>query len=270
MKKNTVRTTKINMTGKPPLICVPIISEDVGGLMEQAEAALKYGADLIEWRADGFEWSRPEPVLSTVMKQLKNAAGGKPVVFTCRINREGGITSIPEDMRLQLIERAVETEFVDIVDIELSVGPNVIKRFKKAVLRNDKKLILSFHDFKDMPKERTILDRLEEAQRLGADIAKAAVTTRDPKDMISLFNTVYRAKTGRVGIPIAVMDMGRFGPLSRAALGFFGSDMVYASGSVCSAPGQISVGELRSVWKCLYKNCDGRDPDDCSNERPCR
>ncbi len=254
---------------KRPLICLPIVARDQRDLMEQASQAADYSPDFIEWRADGFDWSVGAHVLNGVLEALKRQVDGIPLIFTLRSAAEGGSKTIPGDLRLKLLKSAIGTGIPDMADMELANGSEVIQEMKEAASRCNTKLILSYHDFNGTPEESVLIERMEEARDMGADIAKMAVMARNQGDVLRLLNAVYRAKNKGLGIPITAMAMGRLGAITRITGGFFGSDMVYASGRVCSAPGQIPVRELRSLWEHLYNNCGGRDMNDYSDDCPC-
>jgi 3-dehydroquinate dehydratase-1 len=75
----------------------------------------------------------------------------------------------------------------------------------------------------------------------GADIAKIAVMTKAPGDVLRLLQVTAEARRIYPGLPLAVMSMGALGSITRVAGFLYGSDMAFAVGKEASAPGQIPI-----------------------------
>jgi 3-dehydroquinate dehydratase-1 len=238
--------------GQNPLICLPLVAMDKSTLLEQAKEIEKLGPDLIEWRADSF--SRVEDLKFTMetLKDLRGVIASIPLVFTCRPAGEGGFREIPQDIRIALIKEIIKSGLADMVDFEISNGSLLVKEIKGMVEKGETRLMLSYHNFSETPGEEFLLKKLEEAQELGADIAKIAVMPGDFRDVLNLLSATLRARTEKLKIPVAAMAMDTAGLISRIAGGLFGSDITYAEGTVQSAPGQIHVHDIRRIWDIIY------------------
>lgn len=238
--------------GAAPLICLPIVAKNTKELLQQVGELIPLKPDIIEWRIDGFDDVENIDNSLQALSELRNAIGSTPLIFTCRIDREGGMRSISREKRLELITAAVGTGHLDIVDTELCNDRDFIEKVLEGVKQQDAKLILSFHDFEKTPDESDILNRLIRAQQLGAHIAKAAVMPKSYSDVLVLLSATLKARTQALEIPIVTMSMAAEGGVTRLAGGLFGSDITFAIGKSASAPGQIPIGDLRQAMSVLY------------------
>jgi 3-dehydroquinate dehydratase I len=247
----TVRQTVIG--GPEPLVCLPLVAAKKNDLLDQAAALKQLQPDMVEWRIDGYEGACDTADCLATLDALRTAIGDMPLIFTCRIDAEGGLQPIPQPTRQTLIDAAIQSGKVDIVDIELINGPVFIENVREAAERHGVKLILSYHDFDKTPEEDFIRGKLERAQALGAHIAKVAVMPGDYQDVLILLNATLKARTRTVKIPMITMSMAQQGAVTRMAGGLFGSDITFAIGQASSAPGQIPIGELRQAMALLYR-----------------
>jgi 3-dehydroquinate dehydratase-1 len=238
--------------GQAPLICLPLVARDKGALLEQAEELLPLVPDLLEWRIDGFDAVRDVAASLDALRALAAAIDPVPMIFTCRIDKEGGMCSIAPERRLELITAAMETGLPDIVDIELCNDAAFIETVMKAAEAKGIKVIVSSHYFQETPAEATILDRLTRARDAGAHIAKVAVMPKNYQDVLVLLSATLKARSGLLDIPMVAISMGAEGGVTRLAGGLFGADITFAIGKNASAPGQIPIGELRQAMAVLY------------------
>jgi len=233
------------------VVCLPLVAADAAGLAAQAAGLLALGPDLVEWRVDHLDAvHRPAAVMAT-LTTLRENLGALPLLFTCRRRAEGGRQAISPAAREDLVRKAVASGRVDLVDAELSNPAPMTERIAVACREAGVGLVLSHHDFERTPAADEILARLTEARRRGADIAKVAVTARDPGDVLTLLAAAWQARNEAVGIPVIAIAMGDAGRLSRVLGPFFGSDLCFAAGTAASAPGQIPVADLRRAWEAL-------------------
>ncbi|MGB5987092.1 MAG: type I 3-dehydroquinate dehydratase [Desulfobacterales bacterium] len=247
----TVRGKTIG--GPLPLICLPLIAPNREDLDPQARELIALSPDILEWRIDGFEAVDSVEAGLEALAELREAVGATPLIFTCRIDREGGLASISRKTRLELITAALGSGQVDVVDTELCNDAAFIQEVLAAAKESGVKVILSFHDFEKTPEETFLVERLVQAQRLGAHIAKTAVMPRTYADVLVLLGATLKARTEGLEIPLVSMAMGAQGVVTRLAGGLFGSDITFAMGRTSSAPGQIPIAELRQAMALLYR-----------------
>ncbi|MFZ7127914.1 MAG: type I 3-dehydroquinate dehydratase [Desulfobacterales bacterium] len=251
--EHSVKVRGKEIGGALPLICLPVVANNRIDLISQIEELLPLSPDLLEWRIDGFEDIDPIEKSLQALSDLRTAIGDIPLIVTCRVDLEGGIRTISRDKRLELTAAFIRTGLADIVDIELINDQAFLKTILDAADRHGVKTMLSFHDFEKTPDEAAILDRLIRAQDLGAHIAKAAVMPGTHQDVLILLNTALKARTGALRIPMAAISMGEIGVVTRIAGGLFGSDITFALGRSATAPGQVSIGDLRQAMSVLYR-----------------
>jgi len=256
MRKQSSRQVIIRDTvigAEKVLICLPLSAGQKSRLLAQAVEIKKLGPDLIEWRVDCFEHVEERNKCLQTLKELRKEIGSIPLLFTCRSGLEGGQSTISEAMRLDLVTGALISGDIDIVDIELSSGAGFIDSMEKVRAQNRCKLILSYHNFDETPDEEFIVDKLLQAEKMGADIAKVAVMPQSNGDVLTLLSATSRARAGRVKIPMITISMGTIGAISRLGGGIFGSDITFAMGIDSSAPGQLPIGDVRKVMDIIFR-----------------
>ena len=238
--------------GSALLICLPLVARDKSDLLTQALELKQLSPDLLEWRIDGYDAVEDKQSCIDALQELLATVGPIPLIFTCRIHSEGGMKEIAQEARLELITASIAAGGVDLVDIELCNEPPFIETVKKAAHDNGSKLVLSYHNFEATPDEDALHEKLLQAQAMGADIAKLAVMPKNYADVLTLLGATLKARTGALKIPIVTTSMGPEGGVTRLVGGLFGSDITFAIGKKSSAPGQVSIGELRQAMAVLY------------------
>jgi 3-dehydroquinate dehydratase I len=123
-------------------------------------------------------------------------------------------------------------------------------RLRTVSTANGVALVASYHDFECTPGLDTLLGRIPEAERRRADVAKVAVMPKDPDDVLTLPAATCRASR-TVDLPLIIMSMGGLGALSRVVGWMYGSAATFAVGKSSSAPGQITVEELRGMLSAM-------------------
>ncbi|MEI8124746.1 MAG: shikimate dehydrogenase [Parachlamydiaceae bacterium] len=220
------------------MICVVIKGPDFEKAAEQIEKALPY-ADLVELRLDSFT--------TLNLNKLKNLRSqfSIPMIFTLRSLSQGGDYIGSEENRIADIRRlaTLEPEYIDLEHDTSSTFINELSyKFPNI------KLILSYHNFKDTPKN---LDEIyREMRKTPASFYKIAVYAKHISDALRLL--IWAQQFDEQLIPIS---MGPHGQISRIL-----GKITYASldDSQMTAPGQLSAQTLieryhyRSPKKALY------------------
>lgn len=250
--KTQVKVRNTVIGGPDPLVCIPLVAANKAELLEQAAILPPLAPDIVEWRVDGYKGVEDTTACLAALDALRTVIGDIPLIFTCRIEDEGGMQPLSQKTRMAVIEAAVRTGEVDIVDIELMNDDSFIDAVRSVAGSHGAKLILSYHDFKKTPGEAVIVDKLKQAQTLGADIAKVAVMPTGYADVLTLLQATLKARTEVLTIPLVTMSMAREGVITRMAGGLFGADITFAIGQASSAPGQIPIGDLRQAMSLLY------------------
>ena len=237
-----------------PLICTPLVGGNRDDILEELEVNMQKKPDLIEWRADYFTSIGSLGDVIEMAGLIKRMVGNTPVIFTIRSQAEGGqVTGLSI---LDAVERNIrickETD-IDYVDCELSVPFEQIIRLRGTADEYGAKLIMSYHNFAQTPTQDFLVGKVEEAVALRADVAKLAVMPKKPDDVLTLLQATLEAKR-RFGIPLITMSMGGLGSLTRMFGGVFGSSVTFAVGNSSSAPGQVPVEDLRSVFALVQRS----------------
>ena len=163
-----------------------------------------------------------------------------PLLITARDPAEGGLNALPFAERLGLLRSLIP--FASAVDVELN-NVDQYSPFLDEVRKGGIKIVLSNHNFKSFDHVATI-EALTQSRTLGADVAKAAVTLKDPVDL-TLFESLLAS---RGEAPFSLMGMGPYGPTSRLLAAQHGSLLNYGYlGAEPTAPGQWPAPLLKQV-----------------------
>jgi len=210
--------------------------------MDKAVGAIKAAnrvADLIELRVDYVK----DPDLAPLIENAK-----KPFIVTNRRREEGGRFRGNEQERYRVLREAV-TSGVQYVDAEMRSNRALLQTLIEN--RNGTKIILSFHDFQGTPSQKELRAILDRMIRLEADVIKIATFARSLEDNLTMLSLLlYARESSR---KIVAFCMGEKGKMSRVFSPLMGAAWTYASLSSdrASAPGQLTVGEMRGIWKRL-------------------
>ena len=219
-------------------VCIPIVETTV----EKALIAIKEvnrWADLIELRADYLKRVK----LSLLLENRR-----KPFIVTNRRKEEGGKHKGEERKRLAVLQEAVDLG-ADYIDVELASERSSLQ----GLIRNKKgtQVILSFHDFRRTPSLKELQSLFGQMVRSGADVIKIVSFARSWEDNLTILSLIPFAKARRR--KIIAFCMGEKGKISRLFSPCLGAVWTYASLSrvKASAPGQLTVREMKQVWEIL-------------------
>jgi 3-dehydroquinate dehydratase-1 len=253
LQRDTKIAIKNKVIGGPDyLICVPLLAAERSNLFKEVVALIRLDPDLLEWRIDAYAYTQDIDDSLDTLAALRKQIHDTPLIFTCRINSEGGLNNLTSDHRRCLLTETIKTGNLDIVDVELCNDADFIQPILETARKFGVRVILSYHNFETTPGEAFILETLLKAQDLGADIAKVAVMPKGYQDVLRLLSATLKAREQGLKIPAITISMGPQGRLSRIAGGLFGSDITFACGNSHSAPGQIPIEELRQAMAALY------------------
>lgn len=238
--------------GKKFLICLPLLSKNKEELLKDTKELLKSNPDLLEWRIDYFdeEILKDRALLEETMEELAQITKNIPLILTCRHIEEGGNKKISQNKRKDIIKRALELDLADIIDLEMMNDLDFIKDIKNLVKKENKYLILSYHNFDSTEDIESIINKIIQGENLGGDISKIAYMANSYDDSLNLLTATNKSRE-KVDIPVIGIAMGEYGKLSRVVGGFFGSDISFASGKESSAPGQLTKQDIEKILEIL-------------------
>lgn len=237
-----------------PKICVPMVGETIEQLIDEANYLKSLESDVVEWRVDFYEDVTNIDKVKEALLSIRKVLDKKPIIFTFRSAKEGGQREVEKSYYFKLNKEIASTKLVDIVDVELFNDENDIKKLIKFAHENGVAVIISNHDFNKTPSKDEIISRLKKAAELGADIPKIAVMPTCVEDVITLLDATRITKEKYVDGPIITMSMAGKGVISRLSGEIFGSSLTFGAAKKASAPGQISVGDLRKVIELIHSN----------------
>lgn len=234
-----------------PKICIPLTDPDCTGLKKSVAALSAVPCDFVEWRADHYKNPDDRGALLEALGLLRNELGSIPVLFTIRTREEGGEADMDTDTYTGLLLSVIESGLADMVDAELSKGPEAMKAIIAAAHAAGVKVVASCHDFSSTPDKAAIVDCLCRMQRLGADIAKFAAMPRCARDVLTLLDATLTMKEEHPLTPVITMSMGQYGAVSRICGELSGSCVTFGTAGKASAPGQLPADLLAVFLKSL-------------------
>jgi 3-dehydroquinate dehydratase type I len=222
----------------PFQICVPVVETSVNRARSLYLRAARRGF-WTELRLDYLE--QPD------LKRLFSTRPGQ-VIATNRPLNEGGQWGGSEDKRRLVLEEALD-HGVDFLDLELAADAAWRREIWER--RGSTQIILSWHDFSGTPRYSRLDTVLQEMLAAEADILKIVTYAQRPEDNLLVLSLISQAKVE--GREIIAFCMGPLGKWSRVVAPLLGSCLTYApfnkKGS--SAPGQLTVNEIRRAWKMM-------------------
>lgn len=251
MKTVTVKNLVIG-EGAPKII-VSLMGKDITTVKSEALAYREADFDILEWRVDHFtEVSSVDAVLEAA-RVVREVMADKPLLFTFRSAKEGGEQALSVENYIALNRAAVDSGLVDMIDLELFTGDELIKATVEYAHEKNVAVIMSNHDFHKTPAAQEIVLRLRKMQKLGADIPKIALMPQNKTDVLTLLSATLEMQERYADRPIITMSMAKTGVISRLSGEVFGSAATFGAVKKASAPGQISVTDLRTVLTILHQ-----------------
>ena len=247
-----VRNVEIG-TGKPK-ICVSNIVVTKEEILALTKKYTNIPMDVMEWRVDWYEDVTDAAKVIETAKEIRELLGEVPFLFTFRTSKEGGNFQLPDEDYKTLNIAVAQSGYVDIVDVEIFTGDEIVTEMIEKIHAAGAKIIASNHDFDQTPSQSDIVYRLRKMQDMGADIPKIAVMPQCKKDIITLLAATEEMATNFATQPIITMSMTAQGSVSRLSGEYFGSALTFGAGEAASAPGQISADQLNDVLTTIHKS----------------
>jgi len=248
----TVKIRNLVLGEKMPKICVPIVGKTEREVLEAAQNIMAYSPDIIEWRIDFLPDVLVVENTIKTLSALRETLKDMPLLVTFRTKKEGGEQAVPEEDYIRLYEKIMETGLADAIDVEVFFGENTLETLVRKAHGYRVKVIASNHEFCMTPPEEEIKRRLRLMQRCGADIAKIAVMPERRADVLTLLRATEEV-AGEKQTPVITMSMGGQGMVSRILGENFGSCLTFAMVGKASAPGQIPIGQLRTLLEMIHQ-----------------
>ena len=252
--KKIVNIRNIKIGEGIPKICIPLVGKTYEDIIEEVNNIKKFKFDLVEWRIDFYKNVNDINSIKKVLNELRIILKETPILVTFRSKKEGGELEISNEEYVKLYKDIILTNNIDLIDVELFIGDEIVKDLIEFSHKNNIKVIISNHDFNKTPNKEEIIKRLCKMQELNADLPKIAVMPKTPSDVLILLSATNEMVTKYADRPIITMSMAGDGLISRISGEVFGSALTFGSAKKASAPGQIPVSELSNILNVIHTN----------------
>lgn len=214
--------------------------------LEEAQAidANRYvDADIIEWRADFL----PKDEILQVAPAIFEKFAGRELLFTLRTRAEGGEIDLSAQEYVQVIKDITQLYQPEYVDFEYFGNKDVFDQ-----MLDFPNLVLSYHNFQETPEN--MMEILSELTSLNPKVVKVSVMAHTEQDVLDLMNFTRGFKTLNPEQEYVTISMGKVGKVSRITSDVTGSSWSFASLDVASAPGQISLSNMKKIREILNED----------------
>lgn len=251
--KKALKARGIVLGEGTPKICMPLPGKTMRELTDAIQEVLALNPDLVEWRADYFQSVDDSRQLLAALGTLREALPeNMPILFTLRDASENGCIKLTPSVRRGLIQVAIESGMIDLLDLELACVKAGLSDLVNLARQKGVGVVLSAHYFTRTPPRAELIALLQEEQEAGADIAKLAVMPNSPADVLELLTATEEMARLYAEIPLITMSMGQLGITSRICGGVFGSCLTFGAGQNTSAPGQVGIDRLRDALSIIH------------------
>ena len=253
MKKLTVGNLEFDY-GRPK-VAVSLNGTTHEEIINQCKESMD-SCDLFEWRVD-YYLEKVEDIerklasdevhaeIIRILDDIDYVTNGKPVLFTVRSKSQGGRGTLSKAQVYDLNSLAAQSQLVKMVDVELFDDNNKLNKLEMTnhvdeIHSFGCKVVISFHDFKSMPRNEEIVNIVEVMRNFGADISKVAAFAHNKKDAVNMIKCSNALTQGDKG-PVILIAMGKNGLITRVIGGQYGSVITFATLDEMTANGQMYV-----------------------------
>jgi 3-dehydroquinate dehydratase type I len=159
----------------------------------------------------------------------------RPLIITARHTAEGG----KRCDRNSLLRKFLP--YARLVDIELR-SMHELRGVWTEAGRLAVGRICSVHDFKQTPHLLVLRKQFSRARKAKANVFKLVARADGLRDLLTLFEFLW---TQSLLMPVCVMAVGKYGPISRLLFREAGSAFIYAPLRHPLYDGQLTLGQLR-------------------------
>jgi len=221
-----------------PRICVALGICDPAQLLESAQREAESNESFLEFRLDYL--NRPEQgidIISSILDRHPACA----ILATCRRHQNHGRFNGSVEDQIRILE-ASSAAGAQAVDLEIETAELATERL--PALRENAKLIVSYHNFEGTPHLDQVIKRMT---RVSADGYKIVTTARKPSDC----GRILMLARSNPRIPMVVLAMGEAGFPTRVLSTSFSGLYTYAAPASMQATsaGQVSAQSLRRLYR---------------------
>jgi len=222
-----------------PKVCLALSGDTIDDMLATAESMARDNP-FLELRLDYLK--QPLAALPKIHRFLETHQY-VTAIGTCRRAENGGRFKGSLASQLEVLTKA-HAAGCQIVDLEIQSALKA-KREAIARLRSRAGLIVSFHDFRAT---RNLDETLEKMLKVPADFYKVVSTATTLSDNVTMMTFLQTQSDQHALIGLC---MGEQGIISRVLSVRAGSVFTFGavSADLKTAPGQISAGDLRSIYR---------------------
>ncbi len=220
----------------PDRICAVVAAPTAAAMLSGLREALKESRTVelrLDWLKDGVELKR-------FLGKLRVDRPRKCVIATLRRRDASGKYRGTRAEQLKWLKVAAEAG-CGWCDLEVESAEHLDASALRELRKSGARVMISFHDFHATPRDlRAVVRRLD---RCRGDAIKIAAEARTISDGARILE-VARARRNVVAVP-----MGEAGLPERVLALRAGSALAYAATSTATAPGQLSIAEMRDGYR---------------------
>ena len=251
MKQYNIKGYRIDRA--KPLLCVPIIGTSVEEVKAEIKRIAESDAEVVEWRIDFFLIHESAYRLLEMSSYLHQELSDRILLYTLRSQAEGGECRLPAQEKTRLLKELISYGHADLMDLEDAFLQAGNAALLQEAHRQQMKVIVSHHDFSQTPKYEELCEKLVAMAKRGGDIVKLACMPQSYEDVLILAQAGQWAER-ELDCALIMISMGALGMPARVFPTLFSSVLSFAGVCGRSAPGQLTIQDMRSIWKCLEAN----------------
>jgi 3-dehydroquinate dehydratase-1 len=229
-------------------VTIPVMARDLADLKNQATIAKAESPDMIEWRADALEGITDKKKRAEAIDTLREIMDDTPVLFTCRDFNDRGKQDISLEEKRIIVEAGVLSGKIDVVDIEITHGPDYIVKLRELAHANGVLLLIAHHDWDSTPGDAEIERIIRAEYDLGADICKYSFAPESYGDVARIAEVTLKAKKTWLDKPVFSIAGGEKGMISRICGRTLGTNLCFAS---IGKTMQVHIRDLRRLEKLI-------------------
>lgn len=252
MPTKQIQTGISVLGGQKPVVCIPMVGQTREDILKEAKNVPNIAPDMVELRTDFWNFIEDTNKSVSMVREVRKIIGDVPILLTCRIKSERGHKEVSDRAKFALYNKVTKEKLVNLIDMELAYGPEVIQKFKKSLSGSGIGLVVAFHYMKNTPGKEEIVQTMEKEVEAGADVAKIVVLPQSEEDVLTFLGGILAFRRAHPEYPIIASGSGPIGAVTRLIGGLFGIDLTFAVGSKASGPGQMPVDVVRQCLEVVY------------------
>ena len=239
---------KVDFNDGKLYVTIPVMAENMEDMKLQAVTAKAENPDMIEWRADAFIGIDDKETRDAAITEIREIMGDTPILFTCRDFNDRGKQDFPLSVKRAILEDAVASGCIDVVDIELTQGQEYITKLRDLAHANNVMLLIAHHDWEKTPSNEEMELVIRTEYDYGADICKYSFAPESYDDVARIAEVTLAAKKAWLDRPVFSIAGGEKGMISRICGRALGTNLCFAS---IGKTMQVHIRDLRKLDKMI-------------------